>query len=43
LLSPQLPLTKHIYDYVITDSEGERAFVTELNTSSEVGGLVVPK
>lgn len=29
-------LTKHIYDYVITDSEVERAFVTELDTSTEV-------
>lgn len=29
-------LTKHIYDYVITDSKGERAFVTELDASSEV-------
>lgn len=29
-------LTKHIYDYVVTDSKGERAFVTELDTSNEV-------
>jgi type III restriction enzyme len=29
-------LTKHIYDYVITDSQGERDFVTELDNSSEV-------
>lgn len=29
-------LTKHIYDYVVTDSKVERAFVTELDTSSEV-------
>lgn len=29
-------LTKHIYDYVVTDSEVERAFVTELDTSTEV-------
>jgi type III restriction enzyme len=29
-------LTKHIYDYVITDSKGERAFVTELDGSEEV-------
>jgi type III restriction enzyme len=29
-------LTKHIYDYVITDSQGEREFVTELDNSSEV-------
>lgn len=30
------PLTKHIYDYVVTDSKIERAFVTELDTSKEV-------
>ncbi|UTT71023.1 DEAD/DEAH box helicase family protein [Arthrobacter sp. DNA4] len=29
-------LKKHIYDYVVTDSKGERAFVTELDTSDEV-------
>ena len=29
-------LTKHIYDYVITDSKVERAFVTELDASAEV-------
>lgn len=29
-------LTKHIYDYVVTDSQVERAFVTELDTSTEV-------
>jgi type III restriction enzyme len=29
-------LRKHIYDYVVTDSKGERAFVTELDTSLEV-------
>ena len=29
-------LTKHIYDYVVTDSKVERAFVTELDTSQEV-------
>lgn len=29
-------LTKHIYDYVVTDSKVERAFVTELDTSKEV-------
>jgi type III restriction enzyme len=29
-------LTKHIYDYVITDSKVEREFVTELDTSQEV-------
>lgn len=29
-------LKHHIYDYVITDSEVERAFVTELDTSAEV-------
>ncbi|BCW43938.1 DEAD/DEAH box helicase family protein [Arthrobacter sp. StoSoilB5] len=29
-------LTKHIYDYVITDSEIERAFVADLDISKEV-------
>jgi type III restriction enzyme len=29
-------LTRHIYDYVFTDSKVERAFVKELDTSSEV-------
>ncbi|MGW9558014.1 type III restriction-modification system endonuclease [Nocardiopsis sp. NPDC055551] len=29
-------LTKHIYDYVVTDSKIERAFVNELDTSKEV-------
>lgn len=29
-------LTKHIYDYVVTDSNIERDFVTELDTSKEV-------
>lgn len=29
-------LTKHIYDYVVTDSGGERAFVKDLDTSQEV-------
>lgn len=29
-------LSKHIYDYVITDSSIERAFVTELDVSKEV-------
>lgn len=29
-------LTKHIYDYVITDSKIERDFVAELDTSTEV-------
>ena len=29
-------LRKHIYDYAVTDSKGERAFVTELDTSTEV-------
>jgi type III restriction enzyme len=29
-------LTKHIYDYVVTDSKVERQFVTELDTGSEV-------
>jgi len=42
-------LTKHIYDYVVTDSKVERQFVTELDTSSEVvvyaklpRGFVIP-
>ncbi|MBF2052718.1 MAG: DEAD/DEAH box helicase family protein [Candidatus Sericytochromatia bacterium] len=30
------PLRKHIYDYVITDSQTERAFVNALDTSQEV-------
>ena len=30
------PLKRHIYDYVITDSKTERAFVEELDTSAEV-------
>lgn len=29
-------LSKHIYDYVVTDSKIERAFVNELDTSQEV-------
>jgi len=29
-------LKKHIYDYVVADSKVERAFVTELDTSTEV-------
>ncbi len=29
-------LEKHIYDYVVTDSQGERDFVTELDVSEEV-------
>lgn len=29
-------LKKHVYDYVVTDSNVERAFVTELDTSTEV-------
>ncbi|MGX9901637.1 restriction endonuclease [Arthrobacter sp. SA17] len=29
-------LKKHIYDYVVTDSQGERSFVTELDASNEV-------
>lgn len=35
-------LTKHIYDYVITDSNVERAFVTELDASSEVAVYAKP-
>lgn len=30
------PLNRHIYDYVVTDSKIERAFVNDLDTSSEV-------
>ncbi len=30
------PLKRHIYDYVITDSNTERAFVKDLDTSEEV-------
>jgi type III restriction enzyme len=30
------PLKRHIYDYCITDSDKERTFVQELDTSSEV-------
>ncbi|MDC1502486.1 DEAD/DEAH box helicase family protein [Gammaproteobacteria bacterium] len=30
------PLKRHIYDYVVTDSKIERAFVADLDTSSEV-------
>ena len=30
------PLKRHIYDYVITDSNLERRFVEELDTSTEV-------
>ena len=30
------PLKRHIYDYVITDSNIEREFVKELDTSAEV-------
>ncbi len=30
------PLTRHIYDYVMTDSKTERNFVTELDKSDEV-------
>ena len=29
-------LKRHIYDYVVTDSQTERDFVTELDTSEEV-------
>ncbi|MEZ5210462.1 DEAD/DEAH box helicase family protein [Gordonia sp. PP30] len=29
-------LTKHVYDYVVTDSQVERDFVTKLDTSKEV-------
>ncbi|HBB7077788.1 DEAD/DEAH box helicase family protein [Legionella pneumophila serogroup 1] len=43
------PLRRHIYDYVITDSNVERNFVEELDTSSEVmvyaklpRGFVIP-
>jgi hypothetical protein len=30
-------LTRHIYDYVITDSRGERDFVTELDNALQEG------
>ncbi|MGB5157162.1 MAG: DEAD/DEAH box helicase family protein [Desulfobacterales bacterium] len=30
------PLKRHIYDYVITESKNERAFVKDLDTSAEV-------
>lgn len=30
------PLKRHIFDYVFTDSKGERDFVNELDTSNEV-------
>ena len=33
---PARSSTKHIYDYVVTDSKVERDFVTELDTSNEV-------
>jgi type III restriction enzyme len=29
-------LNKHIYDYVVTDSKVERAFVSDLDVSTEV-------
>lgn len=35
-LSKGFKATKHIYDYVFTDSGGERTFVGELDASSEV-------
>lgn len=35
-LSKGLAVTRHIYDYVFTDSANERSFVGELDTSSEV-------
>ena len=42
-------LKKHVYDFVVTDSKIERAFVTELDTSTEVavyaklpGGFFIP-
>jgi len=31
-----MPVNRHIYDYVFTDSKNERNFVTELDTSVEV-------
>ncbi|OBZ17112.1 type III restriction-modification system endonuclease [Bacillus sp. FJAT-26390] len=31
-----IPVEKHIYDYVVTDSKIERAFAKELDTSNEV-------
>ena len=35
-LSRGMPVNRHVYDYVFTDSETERKFVTELDTSTEV-------
>jgi len=34
--SKALPVSRHIYEYVFTDSKNERQFVTELDTSVEV-------
>ena len=34
--SKAVKTNRHIYDYVFTDSKNERAFVTELDTSTEV-------
>lgn len=35
-------LSKHVYDYVVTDSKIERSFVTELDTSNEVAVYAGP-
>ena len=44
-----VPVKRHIYDYVFTDSKNERKFVSELDTSTEVvvyaklpGGFSIP-
>ncbi|MGP9616967.1 type III restriction-modification system endonuclease [Arthrobacter sp. AOP36-A1-22] len=36
LIAGQEKLAKHVYDYVVTDSKVEKAFVAELETSKEV-------
>ncbi len=35
-LSRGMPVNRHVYDYVFTDSDTERRFVTELDASTEV-------
>lgn len=44
-----LPLQKHIYDYLVSDSKGEKTFAKELDTAGEVvvyaklpGGFAIP-
>src|SRR5690606_12946228 len=34
--SKAMPVTRHVYEYVFTDSKNEREFVRELDTSVEV-------